>query len=69
VAFEFAAGRRVARSDGVCGFIFYFPFEYNAKARRKQLCDRTEMVQNQYYLTEIAQNLYLLRRTGLAQVF
>jgi len=31
-------------NDGVCGFIFYFPFDCNAKAQRKQRLERTELV-------------------------
>jgi hypothetical protein len=62
-------GQVLRASDPLYSFIFWFPFECNAKARRKQLGDGTELVQNQYQLAEIAPNLYELRRTGLVQVF
>jgi hypothetical protein len=48
--------------------MFEFPLECSANPRQKQLLDRTELVQNQYYLPEITQNLYQLRQTGLVQV-
>jgi hypothetical protein len=39
------------------------------KARRKQLCDRTDLVQNQDSLAEIEKKLHGLRRTGSVPVF
>jgi hypothetical protein len=42
-----SAGSKDVR-DLVCGFMFCFPFESTAKARGKQLCGGTELVQNQY---------------------
>ena len=40
-------------TDLVYVFIFWFPFDCSVTARRKQLCDGTDLVQNQYSLYEI----------------